>query len=140
LATAAQVVGEEGFEKASIAKLTSAADVAQGIFYTYFPSPQAFVYTSQVSYGAVSNIEAEGKIWNGSRGCRLFLLPSQLWHSDTSDGAVPTKVTLLWAKEATPEGGETEFADTRAAGDDLTSPLSSTTRTTRPARPPVGHD
>lgn len=79
--------------------------------------------TSHVSYGEVSNIDAEGKIWDGNSRRRLFFLANQLWHSDTSYKAVPTKVTLLWAKEVTPDGGETEFADMRAAWDDLPSDI-----------------
>ncbi len=75
--------------------------------------------TSHVSYGEVSNVDAEGKIWDSTSRRRLFFLANQLWHSDTSYKAIPTKVTLLWAKEVTPEGGETEFADMRAAWDDL---------------------
>lgn len=71
------------------------------------------------SYGEVSNVDAEGKIWSSDSRRRLFLLANQLWHTDTSYKPVPTKVTFLWAKEVTPNGGETEFADMCAAWEAL---------------------
>jgi AcrR family transcriptional regulator len=41
LAAAEAVFGEQGYERASIAAITQAASVAQGSFYTYFPSKHA---------------------------------------------------------------------------------------------------
>lgn len=38
--SAAQVVGEEGYAKASVVKITSLAGLGQGTFYTYFSSRQ----------------------------------------------------------------------------------------------------
>lgn len=71
------------------------------------------------SYGEVSNVDEEGKIWSSTSRRRLFLLANQLWHSDTSYKTIPTKVTLLWGKEVTLTGGETEFADMCAAWEAL---------------------
>ena len=40
---AARVVGRYGYAEASVARITSAARIAQGSFYTYFPSRQALL-------------------------------------------------------------------------------------------------
>ncbi|MGE4239443.1 TauD/TfdA dioxygenase family protein [Ramlibacter sp.] len=71
------------------------------------------------SYGEVSNVDAEGKIWSSQSRRRLFLMANQLWHTDTSYKEIPTRVTFLWAREVTPTGGETEFADMCAAWEAL---------------------
>jgi alpha-ketoglutarate-dependent 2,4-dichlorophenoxyacetate dioxygenase len=42
-----------------------------------------------------------------------------LWHSDSSFRAVPAKYSLLSARGVSPKGGDTEFADMRAAYDAL---------------------
>jgi alpha-ketoglutarate-dependent 2,4-dichlorophenoxyacetate dioxygenase len=50
---------------------------------------------------------------------RLFNLGNQLWHSDSSFRAVPAKYSLLSARTVAKKGGNTEFADMRAAYDAL---------------------
>jgi len=50
---------------------------------------------------------------------RLFNLGNMLWHSDSSFRAVPAKYSLLSARSVNPKGGDTEFADMRAAYDAL---------------------
>jgi alpha-ketoglutarate-dependent 2,4-dichlorophenoxyacetate dioxygenase len=42
-----------------------------------------------------------------------------LWHSDSSFRAIPAKYSLLSARVVNPRGGNTEFADMRAAYDAL---------------------
>jgi alpha-ketoglutarate-dependent 2,4-dichlorophenoxyacetate dioxygenase len=46
-------------------------------------------------------------------------LGNQLWHSDSSFKDVPAKYSLLSARKIPPTGGNTEFADMRAAYDAL---------------------
>src|SRR5438270_9984755 len=48
---------------------------------------------------------------------RLFNLGNQLWHSDSSFRATPAKYSLLSARTVAKKGGNTEFADMRAAYD-----------------------
>jgi alpha-ketoglutarate-dependent 2,4-dichlorophenoxyacetate dioxygenase len=50
---------------------------------------------------------------------RLFNLGNQLWHSDSSFRAVAAKYSLLSARTVAQKGGNTEFADMRAAYDAL---------------------
>src|SRR3954470_18616615 len=50
---------------------------------------------------------------------RLFNLGNQLWHSDSSFRAIPAKYSLLSARTVANKGGDTEFADMRAAYDAL---------------------
>jgi len=50
---------------------------------------------------------------------RLFNIGNQLWHSDSSFRAVPAKYSLLSGRIVVQKGGNTEFADMRAAYDAL---------------------
>jgi len=50
---------------------------------------------------------------------RLFNLGNQLWHSDSSFRAIPAKYSILSARTIVDKGGNTEFADMRAAYDAL---------------------
>jgi alpha-ketoglutarate-dependent 2,4-dichlorophenoxyacetate dioxygenase len=50
---------------------------------------------------------------------RLFNLGNQLWHSDSSFRAIPAKYSILSGRIVVEKGGNTEFADMRAAYDAL---------------------
>jgi alpha-ketoglutarate-dependent 2,4-dichlorophenoxyacetate dioxygenase len=50
---------------------------------------------------------------------RLFNLGNRLWHSDSSFRAIPAKFSILSARTVARTGGNTEFADMRAAYDAL---------------------
>jgi len=50
---------------------------------------------------------------------RLFSLGNLLWHSDGGFRSIPPKYSLLSARIVNPRGGDTEFADMRAAYDAL---------------------
>lgn len=67
----------------------------------------------------VSNLDADNNIRPISDRWRMMTLANQLWHTDSSFKRVPGKVSLLSAREVPPTGGETEFADLRAAYDAL---------------------
>jgi alpha-ketoglutarate-dependent 2,4-dichlorophenoxyacetate dioxygenase len=49
----------------------------------------------------------------------MFNLGNRLWHSDSSFRAIPAKYSILSARKIASEGGNTEFADMRAAYDTL---------------------
>ena len=67
----------------------------------------------------ISNLDKHGKVVARDDRRRLFSLGNQLWHSDSSFKAVPAKYSLLSARTIPAEGGNTEFADMRAAYDAL---------------------
>jgi alpha-ketoglutarate-dependent 2,4-dichlorophenoxyacetate dioxygenase len=67
----------------------------------------------------VSNLDKDHKPLARDDRRRMFNLGNQLWHSDSSFRAVPAKFSLLSGRIVTNDGGNTEFADMRAAYDEL---------------------
>ena len=67
----------------------------------------------------ISNLDKNNKVLARDDRRRLFGLGNQLWHSDSSFKPVPAKYSLLSARQIPPTGGNTEFADMRAAYDAL---------------------
>jgi len=67
----------------------------------------------------VSNLTKEHRPFDREDRRRMFNLGNQLWHSDSSFRAVPAKYSLLSGRIVPSEGGNTEFADMRAAYDAL---------------------
>ena len=70
----------------------------------------------------VSNLDKDGRPMARDSRQRLFNLGNMLWHSDSSFRAIPAKYSLLSARVVNPVGGNTEFADMRAAYDALDAP------------------
>jgi alpha-ketoglutarate-dependent 2,4-dichlorophenoxyacetate dioxygenase len=67
----------------------------------------------------ISNLEVDDSLLAADDRRRMFNLGNQLWHTDSSFKATPAKYSILHARVIPPEGGETEFADMRAAWDAL---------------------
>ena len=67
----------------------------------------------------ISNLDRNGGVLARDDRRRLFSLGNQLWHSDSSFKAVPAMYSLLSARVIPSAGGNTEFADMRAAYDAL---------------------
>ena len=67
----------------------------------------------------ISNLDKNGELLPRDDRRRLFGLGNRLWHSDSSFKDVPAKYSLLSARKIPPTGGNTEFADMRAAYDAL---------------------
>ena len=67
----------------------------------------------------VSNLDAQHKPLARDDRRRLFNLGNQLWHSDSSFRAIPAKYSILSGRIVVDAGGNTEFADMRAAYDAL---------------------
>jgi alpha-ketoglutarate-dependent 2,4-dichlorophenoxyacetate dioxygenase len=73
----------------------------------------------QVGMNDVSNLGKDGRPLDRASRERTFNLGNMLWHSDSSFRAIPAKYSLLSARVVNPKGGNTEFADMRAAYDTL---------------------
>jgi alpha-ketoglutarate-dependent 2,4-dichlorophenoxyacetate dioxygenase len=67
----------------------------------------------------VSNLGKDHRPLARDDRTRLFNLGNQLWHSDSSFRAIPAKYSILSGRIVVDKGGNTEFADMRAAYDAL---------------------
>jgi alpha-ketoglutarate-dependent 2,4-dichlorophenoxyacetate dioxygenase len=66
-----------------------------------------------------SNLDKDGNIIPADDRVWFFKLADRLWHSDSSFRPVPAKYSLLSARVLPSWGGNTDFADMRAAYDAL---------------------
>jgi alpha-ketoglutarate-dependent 2,4-dichlorophenoxyacetate dioxygenase len=71
------------------------------------------------AFADVSNLDANNQPLARNNRRRLYSLGNRLWHSDSSFKAIPAKYSLLSGRIVSEKGGETEFADMRAAYDAL---------------------
>jgi alpha-ketoglutarate-dependent 2,4-dichlorophenoxyacetate dioxygenase len=67
----------------------------------------------------VSNLDHDNEILKADSRKRLSGLANRLWHTDSIFRHVPARASLLYARSIAPIGGNTEFADMRAAWDAL---------------------
>ena len=65
----------------------------------------------------ISNLDQNNRILPANDRRRLNSLGNRLWHSDSSFKRVPARFSLLSARVIPSWGGETQFADMRAAWD-----------------------
>jgi len=72
-----------------------------------------------VGMNDVSNLDKEGRPLDRESRQRWFNVGNMLWHSDSSFRVIPAKWSLLSARVVNPVGGNTEYADMRAAYDAL---------------------
>jgi alpha-ketoglutarate-dependent 2,4-dichlorophenoxyacetate dioxygenase len=71
------------------------------------------------AFADVSNLDKDGRKLARDNKRRMAALGNRLWHSDASFRAVPAKYSILSGRIVTTDGGNTEFADMRAAYDAL---------------------
>lgn len=67
----------------------------------------------------ISNLDAAGDVAPRSHKQSLMNVGNQFWHSDSAYARRPFRYSVLWAKTAVSWGGQTEYADLRAAYDAL---------------------
>jgi alpha-ketoglutarate-dependent 2,4-dichlorophenoxyacetate dioxygenase len=72
-----------------------------------------------VEMGDISNLDPSGKMRGRDDSRRMYGLGNRLWHSDASFRATGAGYSLLSARVVPGYGGNTEFADMRAAYDAL---------------------
>jgi alpha-ketoglutarate-dependent 2,4-dichlorophenoxyacetate dioxygenase len=80
---------------------------------------KAHEYRLQPEMIDVSNLDRDHKPLARDDRRRMFNLGNRLWHSDSSFRAIPAKYSLLSGRVIVDNGGNTEFADMRAAYDAL---------------------
>lgn len=67
----------------------------------------------------VGNLDAENRVLGADSRQRLYNLGNRLWHTDSSFKRLPAYCSMLHARSIPPIGGQTEYADMRAAYDAL---------------------
>ena len=67
----------------------------------------------------VSNLDADDRVLPTNDRQRLYNLGNRIWHTDSSFKRLPAYCSMLHARAIPPIGGQTEFADMRAAYDAL---------------------
>jgi alpha-ketoglutarate-dependent 2,4-dichlorophenoxyacetate dioxygenase len=81
-----------------------------------FRAPNRFKHEESID---ISNVGMDGKLVQRDSKKLFSNIANQLWHSDSSFQEPPAKYSLLSAQIVPPRGGETEYADMRAAYDAL---------------------
>ena len=76
-------------------------------------------YRLPTTFADVSNLDKNNTPYARDDRRRLFAIGNRLWHSDSSFKVIPAKYSLLHARAIPSKGGNTEFADMRAAYDAL---------------------
>jgi alpha-ketoglutarate-dependent 2,4-dichlorophenoxyacetate dioxygenase len=71
------------------------------------------------AFADVSNLDKDNKRLERNDRRRMAALGNRLWHSDATFRTVPARYSLLSGRIVTRDGGNTEFADMRAAYDAL---------------------
>lgn len=67
----------------------------------------------------ISNVGLDNEVLPANDRRRLYTLANRFWHTDNAFMKVAAKYSMLSARAVPPEGGETQFADMRAAYDAL---------------------
>ena len=79
-------------------------------------APTRFQHDELIDIG---NVDLDGAVAQRENAKLIGVLANQLWHADSTFQDVPVKYSMLSAVVVTEEGGETQWADLRAAWDAL---------------------
>jgi alpha-ketoglutarate-dependent 2,4-dichlorophenoxyacetate dioxygenase len=83
-------------------------------------APQRYKYSETID---ISNVDSEGTVYGREHRKIVSNIANQLWHSDSSFQQPAARYSMLHAVVCPPKGGETEYADLRAAYDALPADL-----------------
>ncbi len=73
----------------------------------------------RAEFADASNLGSDGELLAPDSERAKYNRANQLWHSDASFRAIPSKYSLLYAETVASKDGETEFADERAGWEAL---------------------
>jgi alpha-ketoglutarate-dependent 2,4-dichlorophenoxyacetate dioxygenase len=105
-------------QQIAFARLYGPLEVSPGIGR----SPGAIPANARIQHKEIfdiSNLDPDGGILDANNPRASFLRGNELWHTDSSFKPEGATWSMLHAKAVPPAGGNTEFADTRAAYDAL---------------------
>ncbi len=71
----------------------------------------------------VSNLNANGQVYQADDRKRMYGLGNRLWHTDASFQDPPGRYSMLFARVVPPVSADTEYADMRAAYDRLSDEM-----------------
>jgi alpha-ketoglutarate-dependent taurine dioxygenase len=96
-------------------------DAAQGRFARRFGDLEQMTPKRETPTFPVANIKPDGTLASEADEQYRILKGNEGWHTDSTYMPLASKAAMLSALVVPPEGGETEFADMRAAWDALES-------------------
>jgi alpha-ketoglutarate-dependent 2,4-dichlorophenoxyacetate dioxygenase len=83
-----------------------------------YPMPSSDYGSTAVT--GLTNMDAEGNILPADHRSLQMTLANELWHTDSTFMRPRVTLSMLFAQTIPPEGGETEFCDTRVLYESLT--------------------
>src|SRR5471032_670538 len=112
--------GQPLTEDQQVAFAVSFGTLDSGLKKLYPGAPSRFKHEETID---ISNVRIDGALYGASERKTISNLANQLWHSDSSFERPAGKYSMLHSVVAPAKGGETEFADLRAAYDALAEDL-----------------
>lgn len=99
----------------------------QQITFSEYLGPLELTLPGVVGAGSkivrVSNMTADGALKEPGGHLALFGKANLLWHADSTFRAAPAKASILSARQIALQGGDTEYASTRAGYDSLSAAM-----------------
>ena len=94
-------------------------DAQQEMFSRWYGPLEVTFEDAKLFTAHLSNIYNDGRIREADSRKSTFLRANQLWHSDSTMFQAPARISFLSAHAVAPVGGETQWADLRAAWEAL---------------------
>ena len=94
-------------------------DAQQEVFSRWYGSLEVTFEDARLFTAHLSNLYHDGRIREADSRKSTFLRANQLWHSDSTMFQAPARISFLSAHAVAPVGGETQWADLRAAWEAL---------------------